>query len=71
MKTRKSNSYVKIGLYLLGGALVGGVLGVGAYMFLDNWGAGAGRNGLTALQRTAGIDSAGSGSAACLVCAGW
>ena len=40
MKTRKSNSYVKIGLYLLGGALVGGVLGVGAYMFLDNWGQG-------------------------------
>ncbi len=40
MKTGKSNSYVKIGLYLLGGALVGGVLGAGAYMFLDNWGQG-------------------------------
>ena len=31
MKAGKSNSYVKIGLYMFGGALAGGVLGIGAY----------------------------------------
>lgn len=30
MKTRKSNSYMKTGMYLLIGALAGGVLGAGA-----------------------------------------
>ena len=40
MKTRKSNSYVKTGMYLLIGALAGGVLGAGAYMILSSWGQG-------------------------------
>lgn len=40
MKAGKSNSYVKIGLYMFGGALAGGVLGIGAYMLLGNWGPG-------------------------------
>ena len=40
MKTGKSNSYVKIGMYLLAGALVGGVLGAGAHIFLDGYGQG-------------------------------
>ena len=37
MKTRKSNSYMKTGMYLLIGALAGGVLGAGAYMILSSW----------------------------------
>lgn len=40
MKTRKSNSYMKTGMYLLIGALAGGVLGAGAYMILSSWGQG-------------------------------
>ena len=40
MKTRKSNTYVKTGMYLLIGALAGGVLGAGAYMILSSWGQG-------------------------------
>ena len=40
MKTRKSNSCMKTGMYLLIGALAGGVLGAGAYMILSSWGQG-------------------------------
>ena len=59
MKTRKSNSYMKTGMYLLIGALAGGVLGAGAYMILSSWG-----------QGFEGLHSAGSGSTACPVRAG-
>ena len=38
MKSRISNAYVKIFLYMLAGAAVGAVAGAGIYMLLDGRG---------------------------------
>ena len=43
MKTRKSNSYFRIILIMLAGAIVGGVFGIGMYILTGHYGQGIGR----------------------------
>ena len=58
MKSRISNAYVKIFLYMLAGAAVGAVAGAGIYMLLDGRGTGTRRSSCAGLRRAAGSDSA-------------
>ena len=43
MKTRKSNSYFRIILIMLAGAILGGVFGIGMYILTGHYGQGIGR----------------------------